>query len=101
MVDKKMIVEEKKNKKRTRKITKNKRGKEGKGGKKRGNFFETSTKGGQWNEKKKPPFQCLVWFRLNGLDSSQNGQNILIHNWCIGGCWFTQALWGQGPTNLF
>jgi hypothetical protein len=47
MVDKKMIVEEKKNKKRTRKITKNKRGKEGKGGKKRGNFFETSTKGGQ------------------------------------------------------
>jgi hypothetical protein len=37
------------------------------------------------------PPQCLVWFRLNGLGSSQNDQNRLIHNWCVGGCWFTQA----------
>jgi hypothetical protein len=38
-------------------------------------------------EKKTSP-QCLVWFRLNGLGSSQNS---LIHNWCIGGCWVTAA----------
>jgi hypothetical protein len=37
-------------------------------------------------EKKKPP-QRLVWFRLNGLGSSQNAQNNLIHNWYIGACW--------------
>jgi len=41
--------------------------------------------------RKKNPPQFLVWFRLNGLGSSQNGQNSLIHNWCIGGCWFTMA----------
>jgi hypothetical protein len=35
----------------------------------------------------------LIWFRLNGLSSSQNSQNSLILNWCIGGCcWFTQAM---------
>ncbi len=28
----------------------------------------------------------MVWFRLNGLGSSQNSQNNLIHNWCNGGC---------------
>jgi hypothetical protein len=33
----------------------------------------------------------LVWF--SGLDSSQNGQNGLIHNWCIGGWWVTAALY--------
>jgi hypothetical protein len=32
----------------------------------------------------------LVWF--NGLDSSRNDQNGLIHNWCIGGWWVTAAL---------
>jgi hypothetical protein len=42
--------------------------------------------------KEKNPLQCLVWFRLNGLGSSQNGQISLIHNWCIGGCWFTEAV---------
>jgi hypothetical protein len=40
---------------------------------------------------KKNPLQGLVWFKLNDLSSSQNGQNSLIHNWCISGCWFTQA----------
>jgi hypothetical protein len=41
--------------------------------------------------KRKNPPQCLVWFRLNGLGSSQNGQNSFIQNWCTGGCWFTLA----------
>jgi hypothetical protein len=40
--------------------------------------------------KKKTSLQCLGW-SLNDLGSSQNGQNSLIHNWCIGGCWFTQV----------
>jgi len=62
------------------------------GGKRRGEFFEISAKDGLVKRKKKPPPQCLIWFRLNGLGSSQNGQNSLIHNWCIGGCWFTQAM---------
>jgi hypothetical protein len=39
----------------------------------------------------RPTPQCLVWF--SGLDSSQNGQNGLIHNWCIGGWWVTAALY--------
>ncbi len=44
------------------------------------------------NEKEnRPTPQCLVWF--SGLDSSQNGQNGLIHNWCIGGWWVTAALY--------
>jgi hypothetical protein len=34
-------------------------------------------------------------FGLSGLDSSQNGQNSLIHNWCTGGCWFTLASQGE------
>jgi hypothetical protein len=75
-------MEEKKNKERTKEEKKKEEGKKG------GNFFEISRKGGPM-KRKKNPIQCLVWFRLNGLGSSQNGQNILIHNWCIGGCWFT------------
>ncbi len=39
-------------------------------------------------EEKNPP-QCFVWFST-GLGSSQNSQNSLIHNWCIGGCWVTE-----------
>ncbi len=39
--------------------------------------------------KEKNPLQCLVWFKLNGLGSSQNAQNNFIHNWCINGCWVT------------
>jgi hypothetical protein len=42
-------------------------------------------------ERTKEEEKKMVWFKLNGLGSSQNGQNNLIHNWCIGGCWFTQA----------
>jgi hypothetical protein len=45
----------------------------------------------KWKKKKKSSPQCLVWFRLNGFSSSQNGQNNLIHNWCIGGCWVTAS----------
>ncbi len=44
-------------------------------------------------KRKKNPPQCLVWFRLNGLSSSQNS---LIHNWCIGGCWVTSPICGEG-----
>ncbi len=57
---------------------------------KKGDFFEISGKGGP--VKRKKITHLNVWFRLNGLGSSQNGQNSLIYNWCIGGCWFTQAL---------
>jgi len=67
--------------------------KKGRGGKRKGeNFFEISAKKGEpvKRRKKQTPPQCLVWFRLNGSGSSQNGQNSLIHNWCIGGCWFSQ-----------
>ncbi len=42
-------------------------------------------------KRKKNPPQRLVWF--NGLGSSQNGKNGRIHNWCIGGCWVTAAVY--------
>jgi hypothetical protein len=29
-----------------------------------------------------------------GLGSSPNSENNLIHNWCIGGCWFTKNTLG-------
>jgi hypothetical protein len=82
MKKKKMMVEEKKE--RTKEEKKEER-------EKKGNVFEISRKGGPVKKKESPP-QCLVWFRLNGLSSSQNGPNSSIHNWCIGGCWFTRAL---------
>jgi len=69
MEEKKMMVDEKENQKK-------KGGEEWKGGK---NFFFDIKE--RWaNEKEnRPTPQCLVWF--SGLDSSQNGQNGLIHNW--------------------
>jgi hypothetical protein len=59
------------------------------GGEKGGNFFEVSRKGEPVKRKEKPHLN--VWFRLNDLGSSQNGQNSFIQNWCTGGCWFTLA----------
>jgi hypothetical protein len=40
----------------------------------------------------------LLWF--NSLDSSQNGQNGLIHNWCIGGWRVTAALYGGKQSGI-
>jgi hypothetical protein len=85
MEEKKMMVEEKK-KERT-KEEKNKE-EEGKKGFKKKNL----SKGLASEKKENNPSQCLIWFSLNGLGSSQNSQNSLNHNWCIGGCWFTQAM---------
>jgi hypothetical protein len=87
-------MEENKNKERTksrRRKKEQKRRRRKRREKEGRNFFEISGKGGPMKRKEKNPPQCLVWFRLNGLGSSQNGQNSLIHNWCIGGCWFTLA----------
>jgi len=39
---------------------------------------------GQWEKRKKPPPQGLVWFRLSGLGSSQNGHPQLVHWWVLG-----------------
>jgi hypothetical protein len=47
-------------------------------------FLKFKEKVGQWKEKKS---HLNVWFRLNGLSSSQNGQNSLIHNWCTSSIW--------------
>ncbi len=94
MEDKKMMVEEKNNKektKRRRKKEEQKRRRRRKRREKRGEIFWNLGEGWASEMKKKNSLQCLVWLRLNGLSSSQNGQNSLIHNWCIGGCWFTQA----------
>jgi hypothetical protein len=46
-------------------------------------FFEISAKGEQVKWKKIT--QLIVWFHLGlkVLGSSHNGQNSLIHNWCI------------------
>ncbi len=55
-------------------------------GKRRGEFFWNLREG--WASEKKKITHLNVWFGLNGLGSSQNS---LIHNWCIGGCWFTKA----------
>jgi hypothetical protein len=72
--------------------TKEEKNKEEEGKKKRRIFLKSLGKVGQWKkEEKSNPPQCLVWFRLNGLGSSKNSQNSLIHNWCIGGCWFSLA----------
>ncbi len=81
MEDNKMMVEEEKNKKERTKEEKKKE-EEGKKGR---NFFETWAKGWASEMKRNNPRQYLVWFRLNGLGSSQNGKNSLIQNWCIGG----------------
>jgi hypothetical protein len=80
-----MMVEEKKKKERTKE--KNKKDEEGeKGGLVFWNLRES------WaSEKKKKVTHLNVWFGLNGLGSSQNGQNSLIHNWCMSWCWFTQT----------
>jgi hypothetical protein len=88
MEEKKMMVDEKENKERAKK----KKGEEGKGGKKREKFFKMQRKREPMKRKTNPHLN--VWF--GGLDSSQNGQNGLIHNWCIGGWWVTTALY-TGP----
>jgi hypothetical protein len=83
-----MMVENKKKEKTKEEEKKEVEG--GKGG--RGWFWKSKGMVSQWKEKrKKTAPQWLVWFRLNGFGSSQNGQNSLIHNWCIGGCWVTVA----------
>jgi hypothetical protein len=90
MEEKKMMVEEKKERTKRRRRKKEQKRRRRKRREKKGGIFLKSQE--RWaNEKKKNPPQCLVWFRLNGLGSSQNGQNSLIHNWCIGGCWFILA----------
>jgi hypothetical protein len=78
-----MMVEEKKRKEGTKE--EKKKEEEGKKGE---NFWNLS-EGWASEMKKSNSFQCLVWFRLNGLGSSQNSQNSLIQNWCIGSSWFT------------
>jgi hypothetical protein len=81
--------EQRKNKeKKAKKKTKEEKKKEEE--EKRGEIFLNLSQGWASEMKKNNPRQCLVWFRLNGVGSSQNGQNSLIHNWCIGGCWLTQ-----------
>jgi hypothetical protein len=87
-----MMVENKKKEKTKEEEKKEVEG--GKGG--RGWFWKSKGMMSQWKEKRKKKqhlnvWSGLVWFRLNGLGSSQNGQNSLIHNWCIGGCWVTVA----------
>jgi hypothetical protein len=77
-------MEEKKERTKKRRKKEQKRRRRRKRTKKSGIFFEIS-----FERKTNNPPQCLVWFRLNGLGSSQNGQNGLIHNLCIGGCSFT------------
>jgi hypothetical protein len=85
MEEKKMMVEVKKKKEQQRRsTTKTPQTNPGE-------IFRNLSKGWASEKKKKTPPQCLVWVRLNGLCSSQNGQNRLIHNWCVAGCWFTQA----------
>jgi hypothetical protein len=89
------MMEEKKGKKKQNRREKRKRRE------KRGEFFWNLCEGWASEKKKTNPPQCL-WFKLNGLGSSQNDQNSLIYNWCIGGCWFTQAhqrylLWFKTP----
>jgi hypothetical protein len=85
MEEKKMMVEVKKKKEQKRRRRRKRREKN------KGEIFRNLSKGWASEKKKKTPPQCLVWVRLNGLCSSQNGQNRLIHNWCVAGCWFTQA----------
>ncbi len=86
MEEKKMMVDEKENKER-----KKKKREEGKGGKKGRNFVRCKGNVSQWKGKQTHTSMFgLVWF--NGLDSSRNDQNGLIHNWCIGGWWVTAAL---------
>jgi hypothetical protein len=70
-----MMVEEKKRKERTKEEKK----KEEEG--KKGEIFWNLSEGWASEMKKSNSLQCLVWFRLNGLGSSQNGQNSLIQNW--------------------
>jgi hypothetical protein len=86
----KMMVAKEKKKKRTEEKKKKEEGKKG------GIVLKSRE---VWaSEKKRNPPQCGVWFRLNGLGSSQNGQNSLIHNWCTGGCWFTLAQTKENTT---
>jgi hypothetical protein len=87
------MVEEKKNKRWRRRKTKG------------GKFLKSKGRVGQWKEKNNPP-HCFVRFRLIDLGSSQNGQNSLIHNWWISGCWVTAApyLWliiGTSLSNIY
>jgi len=79
MEENKIVVKEKKNREKQKRRRKRKK-------KRGGEIFEIYRKGGL--VKKKSP-HLNVWFRLNGLGSSQNGQN---HNWCISGCWVKGAI---------
>ncbi len=72
---------EKKKKERTKEKKKEEEREKG------GFFLKSQGRVSQWKEKKKPPTSMFSLVRLTGLGWSQNGQN-----WCIGGCWFTQAL---------
>ncbi len=87
MEEKKTMVDEKENKEKAQKKRRRRR----KRREKKGEIF-LDVKETWANEKEnKPTPQCLLWF--TSLDSSQNGQNGLIHNWCIGGWRVTAALY--------
>jgi hypothetical protein len=69
----------KKTKRRKRKIEQKRRRRK-KRREKKGTIFFCKERWASENIKKIPT-QCLVWLGLNGLGSSQNDQNSLIHSW--------------------